>query len=174
MITITSRGIPELQAWLKSLSKGVVDVATKAVANYIVGDNTHGLMQEPSYKYVNRYAGFPGLSYQSKTGKTVPGWASEKQHKYVMAAISRGEIKPGQDNRTGNLTGSYRYAGQGARYSITNDVPYAKYIVGGQQTRMHKLIGWRTMSEVAKSNMKGAMKYATAKVKEYLAKLKRR
>ena len=167
-LTITSRGIPELQAWLKSLSKNVVDIASKSVASYIVGDSTHGLMHEPAYKYVNRYAGFPGLSYQTSTGKTVPGFASEKQHKYVMAAIARGEIKPGQDNRTHDMTNNFRYSGQGARYVITNDTPYAKYVIGGQQTRMHNLIGWRTMAQTAKDNMAGAIKYATSKVKEWL------
>jgi hypothetical protein len=167
-LTITSKGIPELQAWLKSLAKNVVDIATKSVANYIVGDATHGLMHAPDYKYVNRYAGFPGLEYVTSTGKVVPGFASAKQHRYVMAMIAQGKIKPGQNNRTGNLTNSYRYAGQGSRYVITNDTSYAKYVVGGQQTRMHNLIGWRTMAQTAKDNMAGAIKYATAKVKEWL------
>jgi hypothetical protein len=173
MLKITSRGIPELQAWLNSLSKEVVDTATKAVANYIVGDNTHGLMHEPYYKYVNRYAGFPNLFYTTSTGKIVPGFASEKQHRYVMAAIARGEIKPGVENRSHDLTNSFRYAGQGARYSITNEVPYAKYVIGGQQTRMHELIGWRKMSDVAKSNLAGAFKYAKQKLLELFAKRKR-
>ena len=172
-LTITSKGIPELQAWLKSLSKNVVDIASKSVANYIVGDSTHGLMHEPSYKYVNRYAGFPGLGgvymeYKGNPYYVPPGFKSPQQHKYVMAAIARGEIKPGQDNRTHDMTNNFRYAGQGARYTITNDTPYAKYVIGGQQTRMHGLIGWRTMAQTAKDNMAGAIKYATAKVKEWL------
>ena len=173
MLKITSRGIPELVLWLESLKNGSRDVAAAAVANYLIGNSTHGLMKEPYYKYINRQAGFPELSYVSKAGNVVPGFASAKQHRYVMAMIAEGKIKPGQDNRTHNLTNSWRYDAKGSRYSITTDVPCAKYIVGGQQTRMHALIGWRTMAQNARDNMLGAYRHANKKLREWLATKKR-
>jgi hypothetical protein len=51
---------------------------------------------------------------------------------------------------------------------IENNVPYAKYVIGGQQTRMHELIGWRKMADVAKSNLAGAYKYAKEKILEWI------
>ena len=168
MIKITSRGIPELQAWLKNLVSNVKDVATRAVANYIVGDQTYGLMHEPYYKYVNRQAGFPNLSYITSKGTVVPGFASKEQHGYVMAMIKKGVIRPGQDNRTHDLTNSFRYVTQGSRYVITNNDPAALYVIGGQQTRMHDLIGWRKMADVAKTNLAGAYRHAKSKILEWI------
>lgn len=174
MITIKGKGIPETMAWLKAVIQGTVKVSNEAIANYIVGDQSHGLMHEPYYKYVNRYAGFPGLSYTTKSGTVVPGYASAKQHRYVMAKIASGEIKPGQDNRTHDLTNSWKYEAKGNSYQITNDTPYAKYVLGNQQTRMHNLIGWRHWKEIIKSNLQGAYRYAKQQVTKYLAERRRR
>ena len=173
MITITSRGIPELSAWLKSLGNNVRQIATEAVAEYIVGDDSHGLKHEPGYTYVNRYAGFPNLSYTTSTGKVVPGYASAKQHAYVMMQIQRGVIKPGQDNRTHQLRDSWKYQAQGGTYKIQNPVSYAQYVQGGRQTRMHALIGWRQAFQVARDNLQGAYRHAEAKIKEWIATHKR-
>jgi hypothetical protein len=175
MIKITSRGIPELVAWLKTIQGEARDQAAKFVANYLIGDSNHGLMHEPYYKYVNRAAGFPGLGgFVDVTGYKVPvGYVSKKQHRYVMAMIAQGKIRPGQDNRTHDLANSWRYSAQGSNYKITTDVPYAKYVVGGQQTRMHGLIGWRTMAQNAKDNMMGAYRYANAQLKKWLLTKKR-
>jgi hypothetical protein len=173
MIKITSRGIPELVLWLESLKKDVRDFAASKVAEYLIGDERHGLRHEPYYKYVNRYAGFPGLSYTTSTGKIVPGYASKKQHGYVMAAIAEGKIKPGQDNRTHVMSNSWKYSRQGNAYRITTDTPYAKYVVGDQQTIMHKKIGWRNMIQNAQDNMMGAYRHANAEIKKWLATRRR-
>lgn len=149
------------------------DVATRAVAEYIVGDETHGLMHEPYYKYVNRQAGFPNIGYFTSTGKYVSGFVSAKQHGYVMAGIANGTIRPGQDNRTHDLTNQFRYTTQGSRYVITNNVEYAPYVIGGKQTRMHSLIGWKTMAQTAKDNLLGAYRHANAEIKKWLAAHKR-
>jgi len=88
MLKITSRGIPELQAWLLSLANGVKDEATRSVAEYLVGDTTHGLKHYPPYKYI---------SMQRAYG----GFISDKQRRYVMAMIKEGKIDPGVPHRTG-------------------------------------------------------------------------
>jgi len=156
MLKITSRGIPELQAWLLSLANGVKDEATRSVAEYLVGDSSHGLKHYPPYKYI---------SMQRAYG----GFISDKQRRYVMAMIKEGKIRPGQDNRTGNLSANWEYKAQGGRYTITNDTPYAKYVQGGQQSNMHNLIGWRQTLQTVKDNLAGAYRHANANIKKWLA-----
>jgi hypothetical protein len=165
---ITANGIPQVKEWLHSIAVGVRDVASRAFAEYIVGDATHGLRHEPSYKYVNRYAGFPGEEFVTSTGKVVPGYVSQKQFNYVHAMIAKGITRPGQDNRTHALANSFTYIAQGGNYKITTDNPAAPFVVGGQQTRMHQLIGWRQMWQTAQDNAAGAYRAAQAAVNEWL------
>lgn len=176
MIQIEVRGIERLQAFLKTIPLGARNLTVRTVAEYLMGgksgesgEATHGLKHYPAYRYVNRYAGFPELGYVTRTGKYVPGFASAKQHGYVMAKIASGEITPGVENRSKDLQSGWKIKGEAYRQTIYNDTPYAKWVQGdGTQTRMHKLIGWRTMGEVIQSNIAGAMRSARAKLNEWL------
>lgn len=172
MFKITSRGIPELQKRLKELAPRMKLTVVRAFMEHLIGDSSHGLKHEPYYKYVNRQAGFPGLSYMTSTGKVVPGFASEKQHRYVMAAIARGEINPGQDNRTHRLVEGWKMP-EISQYNwtmakIVNDVNYAPYVYGG--TRMHALIGWRAIADIIATNFRGAIRAAQQAVNRALKK----
>lgn len=170
MLRITSKGIPELQAWLENIKFSHRRIALEGVAEYLVGDEKHGLKHDPYYKYVNRYAGFPELGYTTSTGKWVPGWASLKQHQYVMAKIRSGEIKPGaRVNEPTKLSEAWTYKAGGANtYVITNPQAYAGYVVGDQQTRMHSLIGWRKWRDTISANVAGAIRHAQSKINEWL------
>ena len=171
VIKIAVKGIPELQTFLDTLKRELKDAAIDYVANYLIGDSSHGLMHEPYYKYVNRQAGFPNSFYISSTGKVVPGFSSAKQHRFVMGAIARGEITPGQENRTHTLADSWRSESHGiqGQRRIYNSIPYAPFVMGDQtQTRMHKLIGWRTLTENVKDNITGAIRHAQSKLKEWI------
>jgi hypothetical protein len=168
MITFNVRGIEAVAAYLKDLPMHIEKLAEEAVTNYIVGDSAHGLRHEPYYKYVNRQAGFPNLFYVTSTGKVVSGYASAKQHRYVMAMIAKGKIRPGVENRSHDLVNSYRYQEQGGGYVITNNDRAVPFVVGDRQTRMHRLIGWRTVAEVAKTNLAGAFRHAEAMIKKWL------
>ena len=160
MLKITSKGIPEVQAWLKSLAKEVQKAATEAVAKYIVGDETHGLKHYPPYKHV--------------PWADIGGFVSDKQRRYVMARIREGSITPGVSQSNGYLREAWQYKTQGTAYQITNDVSYAKYLVGGQQSRRAIAQGWRFFMDTVKSNLQGAYRSARAAVKKRLAELRRR
>lgn len=155
MIKITSRGIPELQAWLKSLAQNVKRIASEAVAEYLVGDESHGLKHYPPYQHIT-------------VKQAYGGFVSDKQRRYVMARINEGSITPGVPHRTGELQRGWEYKAQGSRYAITNSTQYAQYVVGGQQANMQRLIGWRLVWQNIQDNLKGAYRHAQAQVKAWL------
>jgi hypothetical protein len=159
MLKITSHGIPEVLEWLKSLPNEIRTVASKAVAEYIVGDETHGLKHYPPYKHV--------------PWKQVGGFVSDKQRRYVMARIREGSITPGISASNGYLRDSFQYKAQGSMYQISTDVGHAKYLVGGQQSRRSILQGWRTMTTTARDNLKGAFRHAEAEIRAWLKAHKR-
>ena len=162
MITlkVDTRKLEELQEFLRGLPRGVVGVAGEAVAKYIVGDNRHGLKHYVPYKYVSI--------------KDSGGWASEKQRRYVMAKIREGEIDPGVPHRTGEMQRGWDYSGEGSRWRIENEVPYAGYVMGDvDQTQMHKIQGWRTAMRVAYDNLAGSIVAARSAVREWIRERRR-
>jgi hypothetical protein len=87
--------------------------------------------------------GYPGRNRRAMR------WVSEKQRKYVMAAIRRGEIKVPY-SRTGKLPNSYfaKRVSMGV-WAIGNSSPHGRYVVGdaegkGQywmhQNRWYKMV----------------------------------
>ena len=171
-VEIDPAKLKAVQEWLNSIPPGATEVIVDAGMEWLVGNEFHGAKQSPYYKYVNRYAGFPMLGgFTDSSGYNVPlGYASKKQHKYVMGAIARGEIKPGQDNRTGAMQDSYVTTKPNPYTSITtNTSDYAKYVRGEtRQTRMHDLIGWRKMSEVVSTNIAGMYRHAQSILNKWL------
>jgi hypothetical protein len=160
MIKITSRGIPELQAWLSEIQRGARGIASAAVAEYLVGDQTHGLAHYVPYRYI--------------TMKQAGGFVSDKQRRYVMMMIRSGKIDPGVPHRTGEMQRGWTYSARGSQFVIKNETQYAPYVMGdNDQSRMHGLIGWRRTSEVVKNNLTGAYRAATAKVKEWIRSKKK-
>ena len=169
-IKITIEGQEELIRFFEDLDKEAADVVTEAYATYIMGDQSHGLIHMPYYKYINRYAGFPhaGGFVDASGYKVPPGYFSKKQHKYVMAMIAQGKIKPGQNNRTGNFANSWNVQDGEGRYTISNNTSYGQFLMGQSQTRMHSLIGWRRLWEVVRSNLAGAKRAAGQALQRYI------
>ena len=151
MLKITSKGIPELQRRLKSLASDIKDVATRAVAEYLVGDRTHGLKHYPEYRHVP----------YSRIG----GFVSARQRRYVMARIREGTIDPGAPHRTGNYQRGWQAINEGVKTQIVNSVPYAQYVGGDEtQARLNKKVGWRTVSAIISTNVAGAIRHAEAAI----------
>jgi hypothetical protein len=166
-----ANGIPQVQAFLREFPKEIRPVAIDALAIYLLGDESHGLKHEPSYKYVNRYAGFPGLSFVTSTGKIVPGYASQAQFNYVHAMVSLGQMQPGQDNRTHDLVNAWEAIETGNGKTLTNTDPAAPWVIGTYQTRMHDLIGWRMAWDNINDNLNGGMRAAVTAVNAKLKEL---
>ena len=159
-IKFTTRGIPEVRAWLSKVQAGFKNQALLAFTQYIVGDDTesgfrHGLKHYPAYHYV---------SYAQAYG----GFVSDKQRRYVMAMIAEGKIEPGYPHRTGEFQRGWKYEPSPNSMKIVNDTPYGGYLMGEQQANMPAMGGWRQVADVISSNISGALRHANARVKEWL------
>mgnify|MGYP001196755760 CR=1 FL=1 len=99
-------------------------------------------------------------------------WFSEKQRKYVMAAIREGKIGAGSPHRSGHLREGWKKLGEGSDQLIYNDVPYAGFVMGdGAQARMHIKIGWITAGQRLKERAGEIERKAKAGVDKAIKKL---
>ena len=153
------RNDKEVSAFLKTLPRGTIRIALKAMADYFLGDERHGLRHNESYKYVSRKRAY-GVTF-----------FSDKQRRYVMAKIKSGEIKPGQSNRSGATSAAWtaKETKGGYGYTLQNPSRGAYFTRSDKgQARQPAMVGWRKVLKVVQDNMKGAIRSAMAKVKEWI------
>lgn len=156
-IELSTKSLLSVTQWIRSLFINIKPIAIEAYAKYLIGNSRHGLKHYPSYKYITRARAY---------GQT---FVSDKQRRYVMAAIRDGRITPGQENRTGLQAESWKYAVENNRVRIYNTASGSKYTMGDMtQANMMRLIGWRKVSDVVKTNVRGAIRYAQAAVNQFL------
>jgi hypothetical protein len=161
MINIKIKNLEEVRAFLRTIPLGVKNIAGKAAADYLVGNEQHGLKHYPPYKHV---------SYKEAYG----GFLSDKQRRYVMARIAEGTIDPGYSESNGYHRDAWHVTGEPPRYIIRNDVGYSGYLVGddftggNQQSHMMKLKGWRTVGKNLSDNMTGAFRAAIMAVNKWM------
>jgi hypothetical protein len=151
--------VEQLKAFFARIPVQTRKIAVEAVAEYLIGDDTHGLKHYVGYKYVSRKRAY---------GQT---FSSDKQRRYVMAMIREGKITPGRANRSGGLKAGWQYKKQGAGYGATiyNTKDYAKWVQGDEtQARQPGMVGWRKMSVIISTNIKGAMKRANERIAAWL------
>ena len=90
----------------------------------------------PRYKYKSRKAAYP----------EVQGFFSDKQRRFVMAAIADGRIQPGLPHRTQTLKNSWKINkrdGELSKLSMVNDAPAAVFAYSPiYQARQLGLVGW--------------------------------
>lgn len=164
-ISIRVRGLQEVEAFLKSLPRGVMKVALGAIATYLIGDERHGLRHYEPYKYVSRASAY------GKVSDAPPGYFNWAQFFKVRGMIQRGEITPGKPNRTGKAADSWGYSESRGGYgvSILNADPGAYYTRDDKgQARQPAKVGWRKTAVVIASNMAGAMRSAMAEVHRWI------
>lgn len=151
------KNIEKVRAFLQSAPHGTKRAAVIAVAEYLIGDESHGLAHDDPYKYVSikqAYGGFKSRAQQAK----------------VMAMINSGEITPGQRAHipTDQSQGyGYKLTGGGYGATIQNSSEGA-YWTRIARPNMIALSNWRSYLQVVNSNIKGALRHATAKVNEVL------
>jgi len=153
---------PDLADFISSLPRNTRGIATEAAAEYIVGDKSHGLKHYPRYKYITRKRAY---------GKT---FVSASQRRYVMAGIRAGRITPGYPRRTGQMQRGWEWVRRGTKTVIQNTEGAAKYVFGDSrglsQAKLNELAGWRKMTDIAESNMNGAIRAADREVQKYINK----
>jgi hypothetical protein len=136
-IGIDIRADENIKTLLDKMPGDIQDAATDEVMKYL-----QRVEQEyPPYQYVTRAQAYP-------TAPAGPGWFSDKQRKYVMARIRKGEITPGTPRRTQNFRRGWKIIGKGKDSLLVNEVPYGPYLKDDMQQARHMfLIGWTILSE---------------------------
>lgn len=130
---------------IMSVQRETIPAATQAAAEYLVGNDRRGLRHLAPYKYVSRISAY---------GQT---FFSEKQRRYVMAMISKGIIKPGQNNRTGAIPAAWHTEGRGLIVQVINRADGVGFVQGDDsQARQPAKVGHRKVSQVI-ANMRAGM-----------------
>jgi len=156
--SINIRNVEKIQAYLKTVPRGTIRAAMEAIAEYIAGDESHGLKHYPGYKYVTRKSAY-GMTF-----------FTAKQRRWFWANGGPDMIG---DNRTGRTADAWQVnpTNDGYRMSITNNTPGAYFTMHDfGQARQPARVGWRKVSEVVQSNLAGALRHANAMVKQFLQK----
>jgi len=158
MITVRLRGQKELAAYLKKVRRGVKITAMRAAAEYIVGDERHGLRHAPSRK---------------QHGESNPyQWQTPKQRRAYFASDGFGGGIP--YTRTDTLVNSWELVDSNdwQRVGIINTWEKSSFVIGDDQQRGHKADGWRHYLDVVKTNINGAIRAAQRAVDAWLTRNK--
>jgi len=150
------RNLKKVQDYLKKTPRGTIKTVIVALVEYIIGNEKRGLRHDDPYKQTTR---------KKVYGRT---FESDKQRKYVMAAIADGRIKIGQrkNNPTNASKGyGYKLTNNGYNATITNESEGAYWSRGWGGWK-----NWRNVAKVINANIKGALRHATAEVNKVLNK----
>jgi hypothetical protein len=159
MIKIDIKNLEKVQTFLRSVMLGAKNRASFALAEYLMGNESHGLKHYPAYKHVP----------YSEIG----GFKSDKQRRYVMARIREGSITPGLSASNRYYGDAWHISGEPPRYTLKNDVKYAGYLVGDNDQSLHsQKQGWRKVSQNIADNLQGAMRHARDAVNKLLKERK--
>lgn len=155
---MTLRGLKEVQKMMKDLPRGTRIVGMRAIAEYIIGNEQHGLKHEP--QRVIHGAGNP---YQ---------WQTEKQRRAYFATDGFGTGIP--YTRTHNMVDSYTYSESNSNWTmvkIENYSPVFDFVQGEYQQRGHIADGWRKVMDIISTNINGAIQAAQRAVDKLVKKL---
>jgi len=130
-------GMDELHEKLLNLSRHLPKVTARGIFKWAKA--TRAILKSTPYPNKN-------------TKKMV--WQSDKQRRYVMAAIRDGRIKVPY-RRTGNLANRWKVVRTTEGVIITNSADYSVYVVGdavgfGQNKHFHRGRWWKGRSVVDK------------------------
>lgn len=159
-VKITSRGLKEVTAFVRTVPSGAIKSVMAAVAAFL--QSSEVLQKYPSYKYVTRAAAYG----QQKGGM---GFFSAAQRAYVMAAIHSGEMRPGSPNRSGDTAAGWKVSAEPRGFTIVNREAGAYYTAGDPgQSRHEKRVGWLTTTILIAKNMRAVMRVANQALRDFL------
>lgn len=153
-LNVSVRNLDGVQAFLKSLPRGTMRIALAAFTEYAIGDDSHGLRKDEPYAQTTR---------KKVYGQT---FESDKQRRYVMAALDDGRIKIGQRQQSPTDASQgygWKETNNGYGAIITNTSPgaYWSRVWGGWKN-------WRSVPQVVADNMRGGIRHALAMVNVYI------
>lgn len=147
-----SSGFDEFFSELPRMSRGI---AVENAADYIVGNDSHGLRHEPNYLFVSRTSAY---------GEP---FSSEKQKRWFFASLKAGvnvlngkSFTPGRENRDHTISQAWKRVGEKTTSRIINDAEGVEWVMGNKQANQPRKAGWRYYMDVVESNFKGAIQKA--------------
>jgi hypothetical protein len=158
MTGVSTRGIPQAIEYLNKVGYLSQQKCAGWIAEYIIGDENHGLKHYVPYKVVSRMAAY-GQTFQT-----------DKQRRWFFWAKANGVINPWTNQRTGAMAAAWTSAPAAANaWKISNPTEAAKWVMGNAtQANQPNLVGWRRVSEIVSTNMAGAIRHASSKLAAYL------
>lgn len=158
MLRVRVRNLEPVQAYIASVPRGVKGEAVQQIADYLIGDERHGLKHYPAYRYVSRRQAYGRVFF------------SERQRRWFFAALNSGELHIPY-RRTFALRQAWEKGDDRWRPVIRNPLPYAPHVMDDErQSRMSRKMGWRTVGKVIEDNLKGALRMAGYAVQRWLKK----
>ena len=144
-------GIAQITSRISSLPDEYIAEVLEAI-----GDHALGVLKDsqPRYKYVSRAEAYP----DAPAG---PGWFSDRQRRYVMGAINRGEIVVPY-HRTGEMAEAWIFGKSENTYRLSNTTPGVEFVMGDQQARQPALVGWKKASAI----VAGALTFRSSKFRK--------
>jgi hypothetical protein len=142
MIDTEVKGIKEIEAKIAALPVKVAEAGVEYSTNYLLGVLVN--KEIPRYKYASRAAAYPNAP-------AAPGWFSEKQRRYVMMLIKRGDIKIPytRAGKAGGIQSRWKIEGTGVKLRIVNDSPEAVFLYDDRlQARQPAMVGWKKIGVI--------------------------
>lgn len=148
-------GIEKIKQYIESLPRGIKRSAITAAADYLIGNDSHGLRKYPE---------------RVEHGKNNPyKWESEKQRRAYFASNGFGYGIPYK--RRGNLKQHWLYDTTDQnwdRVKIQNNSGYAPFVQGDRMQKGHIADKWRHYADIIKTNTAGAIQQAKRAVDIFL------
>ena len=132
-IGITTRGIPEAIAYINQVGYMSQQKCAEWIAHYIIGDED-GSTGGEAWHGLRHYPAFRA-------------WPGGQQYPQRTGKLQRGWVAS---------------AAAANAWKISNAVPYSKWVQGNDtQTWRAKYGNWRTISDIASTNIRGAIRFAS-------------
>lgn len=161
--SIRLRKEPGFDEFFSELPRTAKGLAVEAAADYVIGDENHGLKHEPNYLFVSRTSAY---------GEP---FSSDKQRRWFFASLAKGTnvitgqpFTPGKENRTHAISEAWRREGEMTTSRIVNDADGVEWVMGNKQANQPRMAGWRYYMDVVESNFKGAIQAGQRAVDEWI------
>lgn len=160
-VVVKPRGFDRLQAFVKSMPRGLVKATLVALSIYYL----QIFQQAPPQKYVSRkQAGYKTSAAQIRYFFAVG----------ILEADDSGNVKLNRYERTGDTAKAWKVTGSPYQPQLVNETAGAYYTMDDDgQANQPRLVGWKKVSKIIKDNITGAIKAVRDAGEDFLRDLLR-
>ena len=153
-VVVSVDGLEEIQAKLQRLPPEVADMGVDEANKYLLNI----LRQYPPRNYVTRAAAY-GVTF-----------FTTRQRRWFFAALHSGAINVPY-RRTQGMGRNWRIEGSGATSFLANDAPGVSYVIGDNQSRHERMVGWKKVGETVKEHTARIVRAFDGAVKKAIRRL---